>query len=48
MKYVCMDVLMMMMMMMMMMMNFISVASLLAGHKGLLMGDTKLKYYKHY
>ena len=43
MKYVCMDVL-----MMMMMMNFFSVASLLAGHKGLLMGDTKLKYYKHY
>ena len=44
MKYVCMDVL----MMMMMMMNFISVSSLLAGHEGLIMGDTKLKYYKHY
>ena len=41
---------MMMMLMMMMMMKFISVSRLLVGHNGLLMvlmGDTKLKYYKH-
>ena len=37
---------MMMMMMMMMMINFISVSGLLAGMYGLLIEDTKLKYYQ--